>query len=172
MEGMIEKPWKPLKVLTHHQQTNFHSGWISARIWIFDGIWLNSNETVAGRGIMLRQSIVMIWSSAICSNSTVLLCIAAALLMRALKHTEPINDRAKACRELSTRSFRRPLTRILCAICRNFHSASNTQGLPPPHIFQLKSSWEPSLTHSSVQKLQLQKAWYFCKGHTEGEVER
>lgn len=75
MEGMIEKPWKPLKALTHSQQTTFHCNWISACIWIFDGIWLNSNETIAGRGIMLRQSIVMIQSSAICRNGTVLLTV-------------------------------------------------------------------------------------------------
>lgn len=170
MERMIEKPWKPLKALTHHQQTTFHCSWISACIWIFDGIWLNSNETVAGRGIMLRRSVVMIRSSTICSDGTVLLRIAAALLMRPLKHTEPINDRGKACRELSTRGFWRPSTHIFCASCRSFHSASDMQGLPPPHISQLKSSWEASLTHSSVQRLGLQKAWYFFKGHTNGEV--
>lgn len=41
---------------------------------------------------MLRQSIVMIWSGAIYSNGP---AMAAALLMRPQKHTEPINDGEK-----------------------------------------------------------------------------
>lgn len=100
------------------------------------------------------------------------LCIAAALLMRPLKLTEPVTEGGKAGRELSTRGFQRPWTHILCASCRSLHSASNMLGLPPPHISQLKSSWEPSLTRSSGQRLGLQKAWHFCKRHVEGEVER
>lgn len=55
-------------------------------------MWSNSNETVAGREIMLQQSIVMIRSGAIYSNAP---AMAAALLMRPQKHTEPINDGEK-----------------------------------------------------------------------------
>lgn len=56
--------------------------------------------------------------------------------------------RGKACRELGIRSSRRPSAPILCARCGNFH----TQGLPPPHTSQVRSSREPSLIHSSVQR--------------------
>lgn len=93
---------------------------------MFDGIWLDSNENGAGRGITLRQSVVMIPSSAICRTTLLLTAYCCRIVNETSEHSEPINVRQKPARH-----WAEALDAQQCASCRHLHTVPSPRGCHP-----------------------------------------